>query len=106
MLNSCRYTRWERARTGGQTRFMLLWGVLGWGVTAAILMQVVLHVFSSERASLANVILPLTVFPIGGIFWGVGMWRVMERKYRGRLQESSSTCAVGHAKTGGRPGAS
>jgi len=85
--------RWARTRRGGRLRFILLYGVLGWGVLAGIIVAALR--WWAEQGSLAqHVALSVIVFAVTGVGWGAWMWRVGERGYRrweqGRAGSSSA----------------
>ena len=79
-LDAKSYRRWQKAREGGKTRFVLLFGVAGWGLLTALLFSMIPLLFGNSfdwfRAALAFVL-----FPVGGIFWGTYMWSHMEKRY-------------------------
>ncbi len=87
-------SKWERIRTKGKWRFIVLYGVLGWGVTTGFLFAVVFPFalsMASSRATPAKethvsfwgtLPLSLILFPIGGIAWGLFMWSANEKAYR------------------------
>ncbi len=67
----------------GRKKFVLLFGVLGWGVPTGILFGV-LRAYQDGWEQLPVLLaISLAVFPAAGILWGRGMWWWMERK-RGR----------------------
>jgi drug/metabolite transporter (DMT)-like permease len=65
-----RLARWEKIKQGGIWRFVLCRGVLGWGLSCAIIMMLV--ALASDRS------LPVTqvfgAFLAGGFVVGVSMW--------------------------------
>ena len=72
--------RWQQIRAKGPLHFILLRGVLGWGVTTAILWCALMAVFTDKgRAQL--LVVALIGFPIGGVVWGAAMWYIAERKF-------------------------
>ena len=80
-LSTKNLAKWEKIRKGGLLRFVLLWGVLFWGLGTAILyslfMSLVAHV-----DFLGILPISLIAFPIGGIFFGLTVWWLSERKYK------------------------
>lgn len=77
------FSRWEKVRAKGALRFVLLYGVLGWGVTTAIVFTGILWLLPGDDPAR---LLPLvfTLFPLGGLAWGASMWWFLERAYRRR----------------------
>ena len=71
--------RWQKIRDQGPLRFILLRGVLGWGVPTALLWCGLMTVFT-ERAFLPLLVAALIGFPVCGLIWGGAMWFIAERK--------------------------
>lgn len=80
---------WEEKRKKGKLRFILMDGVLGWGMMVAILVTIINLLFDSKVPIWANFI----TYPIAGIFYGWMMWTFLERKYQQHLptKEKNST---------------
>ena len=59
----------------------LLRGVLGWGLSAALVYSLVM--WAATGANL-RLLLPasMVIFPIGGVLWGAAMWWFLERRYQ------------------------
>src|SRR5688572_26637056 len=76
--------RWERVRAAGRKRFILLWGVLGWGVSTGLLFSAT--IIPSERPSFSTAVVTVVVsvilFPLGGFFFGYWLWQVGNWNYR------------------------
>lgn len=74
--------RWAATREKGRTRFIWLFGVLGWGLPMVILWTA----FMVRGFGLPSfpVTLPLAAvgFPLGGYVWGAAMWWMAEAAYR------------------------
>ncbi|EQD40133.1 conserved hypothetical protein, membrane, partial [mine drainage metagenome] len=75
--------KWERVRAKGKRRFVLMRGVLMWGLGTAILSSVLLEIEGVQSfhlwPGLPGVVL---MFLFGGYFWGSWMWNAMERLYQ------------------------
>jgi uncharacterized membrane protein len=69
----------------GRRSFTLRYGVLGWGVSTAILFSLYQGYSQGWDRLVYWLIVSLVIFPIGGWFWGVAMWRFVIR-----ANESSS----------------
>ena len=74
-----RLARWERTKEGGILRFVLLRGVLGWGLAMGIIGIIFEHVSRMEEAFPWYFILGL--FLVGGFLWGLATWFVSMRIY-------------------------
>lgn len=64
----------------GRTRYILLFGVLGWGLLTAALFTVWIY-FRMGPLNLVKLVLPFILFPIGGYFWGAFMWSTMKKRF-------------------------
>ncbi|RMF07330.1 MAG: hypothetical protein D6762_07765 [Candidatus Neomarinimicrobiota bacterium] len=73
--------KWAEIRRMGRMKFIWFRGVLVWGVSTAILwslFMMALPYFHELRPSLGTAII---LFPIGGYFWGVWVWKFAEKQY-------------------------
>lgn len=70
---------WEKVRAGGMTRFVLLRGVLSYGLTMFIVMTFIVH-----RGDLGTrfIAISAVLWFIGGAVFGALTWFLMERIYR------------------------
>jgi len=104
------FEKWAKIREKGRSRYIWLYGVVGFGVTCGVLFgwlfpQLFLPAFRTTMSSLAasdNVpheisdaalanatdgfgavtfVLSMILFPIGGYAFGVLMWKNMEKKF-------------------------
>lgn len=64
----------------GRSKFVLLFGVLGWGVPTAIMFALIQAYRDGWDGFLPTLIIALILFPLGGILWGRMMWWMMQRK--------------------------
>jgi hypothetical protein len=65
----------------GRGRFVLLFGVLGWGIPTAILFALLQSYQNAWDGFLFQLIPALVLFPIGGYVWGRVMWKFLERRH-------------------------
>lgn len=70
---------WEKARAGGMTRFVLLRGVLSYGLTMFVVMTFIVH-----RGDLSARFIAISagLWLVGGAVFGALTWVLMERIYR------------------------
>jgi len=77
----------ERLRkivAGGPWRFILLRGVIGWGLLTAVLFAFVMPlVDESSQTFFDRLPLALVIFPSGGVLWGAMMWYYFKRRWQG-----------------------
>lgn len=78
-------------------RFILLFGVLGWGVPSAILFSMLLGLRKGfppgwylTSGFLRGLALGLILFGIGGVFFGATMWERFAKRFRAHAVEKRS----------------
>ncbi|MBB5358678.1 hypothetical protein HDE76_001894 [Rhodanobacter sp. ANJX3] len=71
--------RWEKARAGGMTRFVLLRGVLSYGLTMFVLMTFIVQ---RDDLSARFIAISALLWSVGGAVFGALTWFLMERIYR------------------------
>jgi hypothetical protein len=64
----------------GCSKFVLLFGVLGWGVPTGILFALIQAYREGWDGFLPKLAIALVIFPLGGILWGRVMWWMMQRQ--------------------------
>jgi len=72
----------DKIRELGRSKFVWRYGVLGWGLTTAILFSLLMACAEGWDGFLFKLIPALVIFPIGGYAWGRIMWAFFERKWR------------------------
>lgn len=82
--------KWEKTRKKGKNRFIWINGVLGWGVTTAILWSSMMEVFEPSEEIWVRPLIALVVFSIGGIAFGHLIWNQAEKKYAQRKSEQGT----------------
>lgn len=73
--------KWAKTREKGKQRFVLVNGVLGWGVTTAILWSVLMEIIEPSQSIWVRPITALIIFPIAGVAFGHLMWNKSEKAY-------------------------
>jgi membrane associated rhomboid family serine protease len=74
------FTHWQRTRKRGKVRFVLLNGVLIWGLVTAFIFCVIMALFFKQFGSLMHVALAAAAFTIIGA-WGTAiLWNRNEKK--------------------------
>lgn len=74
--------RWGKAREQGMLRYVLVTGVLSWGLPMFIVMTFVVSRSNTPIAVSA------LIWAVGGVAFGVAMWLVQEYRYRKATQGS------------------
>lgn len=88
-MDDGKFTKLKQLMDKGKWPYILVYGVLGWGVSTAILFSL-LQAFLGEVAFLDVLSLSLILFPIGGLFWGLYMWSYLGKQYAKAVNERSS----------------
>lgn len=73
--------KWAETRSKGAVRFILVYGVLGWGLTTGLLFSV-FSSFLFQRSFTEILGLAMIIFPLGGVAWGWVMWWLSERNWK------------------------
>ena len=73
--------KWVKKREKGNQHFVLVNGVLGWGVITAILWSVLMELIEPSQNIWVRPIIALIIFPIAGIAFGHLMWNKSEKAY-------------------------
>lgn len=71
-------TRIEANFKRGKVKYIILHGVVGWGLLSATLF-VIFTYLTEGKSSPRDIILPFILFPISGIWWGLWAWRESKR---------------------------
>ena len=73
--------KWAKIREKGKQRVVLVNGVLGWGVSTAILWVFLMEFLEPSENIWVRPIIALSIFPIAGIAFGHLMWNKSEKTY-------------------------
>ncbi len=77
--------KWETTRQKGKGRFILLHGVLGYGVPMFFVMTFVVNRQPERALTLSSIIISAVVWLLGGAAFGVAMWALNEGRYKKAL---------------------
>ena len=90
--------KWERSRRRGRGFFVLVYGVVAWGVPTGVLFSLLMWWLTSAAMSRISpdfevghlwlLALSVPAFAVGGYFWGAEMCKTMESKYLEYMRES------------------
>jgi len=85
-MNRAQIQKWEKTKEKGMLRFVLLRGVLGWGVPVFIIMAFIVNKvsFGDERFIKGSL-----VFLVFGVLLGMYLWGDSERKYKKAMEINS-----------------
>lgn len=71
--------QWQKTRARGMRRFVLVAGVLSWGVPMFFVMTFIIGKPGIRPAMIA---ISALIWLLGGALFGISMWFVTERQYR------------------------
>ena len=76
--------KWENVRKEGKWRFILVHGVLFWGLMMTLTMllfNLLIHPEKTLTWVLIEFVMYLIGFSLGGVVWGLVVWRSSEKRY-------------------------
>jgi len=86
---------WSAVKARGRQRYILMTGILGWGLLMAFGVTLVTELFTDPPGPLwGRLALALAIYPFGGFWFGQRMWSDNERRYvewRGRWKSDSAS---------------
>lgn len=82
-MTKTQFHRWARLRSGGKWRYILINGVLYWGVLTAVLWSGAMAWLGvlDGGTFLGTLRFAVPIFGIGGILFGLLTWSVSEKAY-------------------------
>ncbi len=72
---------WERLRKKGKSKYILIHGVLLWGVPMAIIMNLYFH-YRAGYPWTPTAYFVTPAFLLGGLLFGFFMWSFLEKRYQ------------------------
>jgi hypothetical protein len=80
MNSEARWQRWEETKQRGLLRFVLVAGMLAWGVMVGTIYSLAMHFL---RPAFPLGMLPFCIawFAFGGILWALAVWFYTDWKY-------------------------
>ena len=85
-MNETQIRKWAKTREMGPLKYVLLYGVVGWGVVTGVLFSFVLAAIQGWERFWALLLVSLILFPLGGIAFGMLTWKASESKYKESLK--------------------
>jgi hypothetical protein len=80
--------RIQRIFARGKTRFVLMSGVLRFGLITAALVAVFTLITKKELHA-TDIVMPFIILPIMGIFWGLWMWHFVVQKKAAKIEDTT-----------------
>jgi hypothetical protein len=74
-------TKWEMTRAKGLKNFVLMNGVLGWGIPLGIFVAL-MHVLENGWQKFgSDLMLSIAIYAVAGVFFGLATWAIAEWRY-------------------------
>ena len=80
--------RLQKTIAKGKIRFIVVDGMLGWGLLTGILFSLSIHFFGSPMDANA-IVLSLILFAFGGVIWGHFVWVGLEKALAKEIEKQS-----------------
>lgn len=80
-MNNRQVAKWERIRSKGFWRFVLLYGVLGFGGVSLLLLVFTDHIIRSRDIDASDIVFIVVSRAVGGFIIGLCFWLFGERAY-------------------------
>ena len=96
-----RKAKLERILGRGKARYIVLNGVVGWGVSTAAAFSA-WNWYTHGSLKPVEVAVTFIVFPLGGIVWGNVMWGILKNQYVG-LRRREADAGSGETQRVGKP---
>jgi hypothetical protein len=82
--------KWRQTRQMGRSRFIWVRGVLGWGVPTAIFWSFLMAGTRADTSFIGYFVTGIVLFPVGGYFWGIWVWKNSECQYLSQRSRDAS----------------
>ncbi len=87
-MDDSQLAKLEKIIKKGRVNYILVVGVLSWGVVTALLFSLLQH-FTGTPQSFGTVAVSLVVSALGGMLWGGFMWNYLKKRYDKALVENT-----------------
>jgi hypothetical protein len=77
-----RFQKWEKTRAKGKLNYVLVYGVLLWGFTTAVLVTAAAPLLLGLVITWSHALINVILFPLTGIGWGHFTWMANEKAYQ------------------------
>jgi len=79
-MSGLKLIKLEKLITKGKWQYVLLHGVVGWGISTAIVVTLIQQ-YLSDKPFMEQIWLALIIYPIAGIAFGLFMWNSINNQY-------------------------
>ena len=88
--------KWARIREKGKQRFVLVYGVLGWGVSTGLLWSLLMAFIEPSENVWGKLAIAMIIFPIAGIAFGHLTWNKSEKGFTLSLELTAKAHRLGY----------
>lgn len=86
------FNEWSKTRQESKISYILLNGLLAWGLPMFIAMTFFVNdAFDETGLIVSHVVINAVAWTIGGLLFGAGTWYFTERKYKKELAKRTET---------------
>ena len=93
MVSEKRFEKWARTREMGPVRYILVYGVLFWGMLTAAFTILLTWALFGRNITIEQVLINLFTFALGGVIFGAWTWSSSERAFAAARKEGSDLTA-------------
>ena len=86
-MNHAAAAKWEKAKSKGKKRFILVYGVLYWGSLMFVLMTFILNQKPERSHPEAFIVISAFTWVFSGALYGWMMWKILEWQHRNFLKK-------------------
>jgi len=73
--------KWELTRIKGKSNFILMRGVLGWGLPMFVVMTFIVNRHQGMPLTPSRILVSIVIWSLGGALFGWLAWKLSEAKY-------------------------
>ncbi|MCG7379085.1 hypothetical protein MH215_18895 [Paenibacillus sp. ACRSA] len=84
-MKETKQEKWERQIKKGKLHYIIIHGVIGWGIPTALIFTLIKVLFNDRPFALNNefykgLFINLVIFSLGGIWFGLWTWRAIKTR--------------------------
>lgn len=85
------FNKWQKMRVKGKGRFILINGLLSWGVPMFVVMTFVVNMPENGEMAFGLIAINALIWALGGLAFGYFTWTLSEKNYQKELKNREST---------------
>ena len=84
------FDKWQKMRMKGKRRFILINGLLSWGVPMFVVMTFVVNMPENAEMTFGLIAINALIWTLGGLAFGYLTWTLSEKNYQKELKNRES----------------